>query len=185
MQAFYKDANNIMEQAAKDYLNFLIDTATIATVAEDIVTTEKEPKNLNVQSQTNKNMGKAIIKDFYNMTKQQVATKSIMPPNHMSVMCKWVLNITYNDVHQSTMVVCRCGPLPGLHFSESYFPVVNDIIFRALLLIMIKYGWLKLSMYELEEEIYTECLLHVKDKTEVDFINSTKHLYSLIQTAWQ
>ena len=70
-----------------------------------------------------------------------------------------------NSVYQACLVACRYSQVPGINFSENYSPVVNDITFRILLLMVLQFGYsAKIVDVEtaflygdLEEEIYREC----------------------------
>ena len=55
---------------------------------------------------------------------------------------KWVLKIKHNGVYQVCLVACGYSQVPGIDFSENYSPVVNDIMFCILLLMVLHFGYL-------------------------------------------
>ena len=70
-----------------------------------------------------------------------------------------------NGVYWVHLVACGYSQVPGVHFLEDYSPVVNDVTFHILLLMVLHYGyWAKIANIktaflhgDLEEEIYMEC----------------------------
>ncbi len=103
-----------------------------------------------------------------------------------------------NGVFRARLVACGYSQIPGVDFSKNYSPVVNDITFRLLLLLIIKMG---LSakivdvetafLYgELEEEIYMDCPPGMTE-TGVDSVGDDDALllqrciYGLVQSARQ
>ena len=102
------------------------------------------------------------------MKKQQVwqkTSKTLMPPIQQCVENKWVFKIKRNCVYQACLVACMYSLVPDINFPENYSPVVNDITFHILLLMVLYFGYLAIVadvetafLYgDLEEEIYMEC----------------------------
>ena len=68
-------------------------------------------------------------------------------------------------MYQARLIACGYSQVPGVDFSENYSPVVNDITFRILLLIVVHFGYsarivnIKTAFLygDLKEEIYMEC----------------------------
>ena len=83
--------------------------------------------------------------------------------------------------------------MPCADFSENYSMAVNNIIFRILLLIFIKFGLSTKTVNvktaflhgELEEEIYMDCSSVMKNVSKNDYIILRKYIYSLAQSTWQ
>ena len=94
-----------------------------------------------------------------------------MPPNHRCVKCEWVFKIKHNSVHRVKLVTFGYSQVPDVDFFKTYSPVVSDIFFRIVLLIMIKCGFVTkivnveavLFYREPEKEIFVECPPGMKD----------------------
>ena len=107
----------------------------------------------------------AICKEFIDMSRQQVwqkTLKSLISPTCRCIKNKWVFKIKSNWVYWEHLVAYWYSPVPGINFSKNYSPVVDDIIFWILLLMVIHFGYSAkivnmetTYLYgELEEEIY-------------------------------
>ena len=65
-------------------------------------------------------------------------------------------------MYQAGLIACRYSQVPAIDFSENYSPVVNDVTFQVILLMVLHFGYLaKIVKVEtaflsgnLEEEIY-------------------------------
>ena len=108
------------------------------------------------------------------MNEQQLwhkTTKSLMPPNRHCVKNKWVFKIKRNGMYRACLVACGYSQVQGINFSENYSPVVNDVTFCIMLLMVLHFGYLAkivnvktTFLYgDLEEEIYMECLQGMAD----------------------
>jgi hypothetical protein len=79
---------------------------------------------------------------------------------------------------------------PGVDFQESYSPVVNDVVFRILLVLQII--WMLKALLldvevaflngDLDEEIYMECPKGIDGK-EDEVVLLLKSMYGLVQAA--
>ena len=130
------------------------------------------------------------------MNKQQAwckTSKSLMPPNQSCVKNKWVFKIKCNGVYWACLIACGYSQVPGIDFSENYLPVVNDIIFHILVLMVLHFGYsAKIADIEtaflygdLEEEIYMECPQGMADVKKDDCIILNKCIYGLVKAACQ
>ena len=61
-----------------------------------------------------------------------------MPPNQKN---KWVIKIKCNGVYQACLIAWGYSQVPGINFSENYSPVVNDVIFRIIMLMLLHFGY--------------------------------------------
>ena len=128
------------------------------------------------------------------MNKQQVwhkTGKKLMPCNQRCVKNKWVFKIKHNGVYWVYFIACWYSQVPGIYFSENYSPVVNDITFHILLLMVLYFGYLATIvdmetafLYgDIEEEIYMECPQDTSDIKKDDCIILNKCIYGLVQVA--
>ena len=116
-----------------------------------------------------------------------------MPPHCRCVKNKQIFKISCNHVYQACLVACGYSQVPVIDFSKKYSPIVNNITFHILLLMLIhvKY-WTKIVNVEiaflygdLEGEIYMECPQGMSDVGNDDCIIFSKCIYGLVQTARQ
>ena len=94
----------------------------------------------------------AIHKEFKDMCNRGVWKKvkrSEVPSGRRCVKNKWVFTIKRNGVFRARLVACGYSQVPGVDFSESFAPVVNDITFHILLVAMIAWG-LKAKIIDVE-----------------------------------
>ena len=86
------------------------------------------------------------------MNKQQawgMMHKSLMHPNCRCIKNEWVFKIKRNSVYQVHLVACGCSQVLGVNFFENYSPVVEDITFPILLLMVLHFGYLT-KIFKLE-----------------------------------
>ena len=89
------------------------------------------------------------------------------------------------------LVACRYSQVPGIDFSENYSPVVNDITFCVLLLMVLHFGYSAqivdietAFLYgDLKEENYMECYQGMSDVKKDDCVILNKCIYGLVQPA--
>ena len=79
------------------------------------------------------------------MNKRQVqkrTKKNQIPTNQRLIGSKWVFKKKGNGVY----CACLCGleyvQVPGLDFTDNFSPVVLEVTFQIILILMIKYGWI-------------------------------------------
>ena len=116
-----------------------------------------------------------------------------MPPNQRCVKNKWVFKIKCNGVYGVYLIVCGYSQVPGIDFSGNYSPVVNDLTFCVLLLMVLHFGYsAKIVDIEtaflygdLKEEIYMECSQGKSNVKKDDCIILNKGFYGLVQAACQ
>ena len=81
-------------------------------------------------------------------------------------------------MYWTCLVACGYSQVPGINFSKNYSPVVNDVTFRIMLVMVLHFGYsAKIVNVEtaflygnLEEEIYMECPQGMKDVKKDDCI---------------
>jgi hypothetical protein len=110
-----------------------------------------------------------IHKEFRKMTERKVWRKlqrNDIPEGRRCVKCKWVF-IKRNGIFRCRLVACGYSQIPGVDFTETYSPVINDITWRILIIFIIVMGFHSMIIdvetaflygeFEEGEEIYMEC----------------------------
>ena len=64
-----------------------------------------------------------------------------MPPNPRCLKNKWVFKIKHNSVYWMCLIACRYSQVPEVNFSQNYSPVVNNMTFCVLLLMVLHFGY--------------------------------------------
>ena len=96
-------------------------------------------------------------------------------------------------MYQVHLIACGYSQVPGNDFSENYSPVLNDITFHILLLMILHFGYLAkivdietAFLYgDLEEKIYMECPQGMDDVKKDDCIILNRCIHGLVQAAHQ
>jgi hypothetical protein len=109
----------------------------------------------------------AISKEFNEMKEKAVyekICKSELPNGRTCIKNKWVFKIECNGVFRARLVACGYSQVPGVNFQECFAPVINDVTFRILLIMMLTWN-LKGKIVDIEtaflhgnlkEKIYME-----------------------------
>ena len=85
----------------------------------------------------------AMNKEYGDMNTRQVWRKIKrieIPANQRCVKSKWVFKIKRDGTFRARIVACGYSQIPGVDFSDNYAPVVNDITFRLMLIVLIIYA---------------------------------------------
>jgi Reverse transcriptase (RNA-dependent DNA polymerase) len=85
-------------------------------------------------------MEEAILKEFDDMSAKGVwkkIQKSDMPNGRNCIKSKWYFKIKRNGVYRARLVACGYSQVPGVDFQESFAPVINDVTFQILLVMML------------------------------------------------
>ena len=96
-----------------------------------------------------------------------------IPSGRRCVKSKWVFDMKRSGAFKTRLVACGYSQIPGVDFTESYAPVINDVCWRILIVIMMV---MKLDSRiidvetaflfgDLEEEVYMTCKeVHAEDE---------------------
>ena len=118
----------------------------------------------------------------------RVVKLSSIPKGRRLVKSKWIFDIKRSGLFKVRLVACGYTQIPGVDFTESYAPVINDVSWRILIIAMIVqkleakiidvstaflYG-------DLDENIYMFCK-EVHDDDEVLLLLHA--IYGLVQAA--
>jgi Reverse transcriptase (RNA-dependent DNA polymerase) len=91
--------------------------------------------------------------------------KSELPNGQNCIKSKWVFfKIKRNVVYRARLVDCGYSQVPGVDFQETFAPVINDVTFRILLVMMLTWNFkakdidIKTAFLhgDLKESIYME-----------------------------
>jgi hypothetical protein len=57
-----------------------------------------------------------------------------IPINRRCIKNKWIFKVKRNGIFRARLVACGYSQVPGIDFSESFAPVLNDISFRIMII---------------------------------------------------
>jgi hypothetical protein len=86
---------------------------------------------------------KAISKEFDDIKEKEFyekICKSELPNWYTYIKNKWVFEIKRNGTFRARLVACGYSQVPGVGFQESFAPVINDVTFRILLIMMLTWN---------------------------------------------
>jgi Reverse transcriptase (RNA-dependent DNA polymerase) len=121
-----------------------------------------------------------------------VMDQSKMEPGRACTKHKWVFEIKRDGTFRARLVACGYSKKTEVDFQESYSPVINDVVFRILIVLHIIWGLTAALLDvevaflngELDEKIYMECPEGmVRQKNDV--VPLLKPMYGLVQAARQ
>ena len=135
----------------------------------------------------------AITKEFEKMEAKGVWKKikrADMEPERRCVKHKWVMEIKRSGRFRARLVACGYSQIPGVDFEEVYSPVINDISFRIVMVMMLVH---KLDAIifdvetaflhgELKEKIYMDCPAGM-ERDDDECLVLQKTIYGLVQAA--
>jgi hypothetical protein len=97
-----------------------------------------------------------------------------MEPGKKCIKYKWVLTIKRNGTFRAQLVACGYSQVLGIDFTEYFAPVLTDIGYRLLLIVLMKKKWKGYLIDvetaflhgQLEERIYMECPQRLEHKED-------------------
>ena len=137
-------------QAGRERLNLMLEhlqgtAMTMMDVQDAYETVEIEPTKFedawnHPEPATRDKWRTAIKKELNSMTEKKVwkviKIKNI-PEGRKCIKHKWVFKIKRNGTFRARLVACGYSQVPGIDFQEIYAPVINDVSYRIILIIMI------------------------------------------------
>ena len=85
-----------------------------------------------------------IRKEFKDMIGKGVWRKMKIrnrPKDRRPIGCRWVNKVKRNGVFRARLVALGYSQIPGLDNTENYVPVIQDVTFRLICIIMLAHGW--------------------------------------------
>ena len=67
----------------------------------------------------------------------RVVKRASIPKGRRLVKSKWIFDIKRNGLFKVRLVACGYSQIPGVDFTESYAPVINDVCWRILIIAML------------------------------------------------
>ena len=124
--------------------------------------------------------------------------KSEIPKNRRLIGSKWVFKKKGNGVYRARLCGLGYIQVPGLDYKENFSPVVLEVTFRLVLVLMLLNNWIgeivdieTAFLYgDLEEEIYLKVPEGIETVTGEVYTNEDcmvlqKSMYGLVQAARQ
>jgi hypothetical protein len=111
-----------------------------------------------------------------------------VPKGRRCIKRRWVFTIKQNGIFRSRQVACGYIQIPGVDFTESCAPVINDVTWRILIVAKMVWNLKAKSMDvetaflhgELEEEIKMEAPEGLGLLQDTDCVLLHKSIYGLV-----
>jgi hypothetical protein len=68
-----------------------------------------------------------------------IIKKNTIPKGSKCIKCKLIFDIKRNGTFHARLVACGYSQQPGIDFQDYFAPVVNDVVFRIIIIIQIIY----------------------------------------------
>jgi hypothetical protein len=82
----------------------------------------------------------AISKELNEMKEKEVYEKSELPNGRTCIKNKCAFKIQLNVIFRVPLVACGYSQVPGVDFQENCAPMINDVTFRILLIMMLNWN---------------------------------------------
>jgi hypothetical protein len=113
-----------------------VNLALFSTVMIEEPTTYEEAIN-SEQKEDQIKWKSAVNKELKEMEKRgvwEIIDEKYIPINRRCIKNKWIFKVKRNEFFQARLVACGYSQVPGIYFSESFAPVLNDVSFRIMLI---------------------------------------------------
>ena len=118
----------------------------------------------------------------------RVVKRASIPKGRRLVKLKWIFDIKRSDLFKVRLVACGYSKIPGVDFTESYAPFINDICWRILIIAMLVQKLEAKSIDvstaflhgDLDEDIYMLCKEVYGEEEALLLLHA---IYGLVQAA--
>jgi hypothetical protein len=121
-----------------DQVNLAIfSTVTVKepTTYEEAINSEKKEDQIKWKSAINKE-----LKEMEKRGVWKIIDEKNIPINCRCIKNKWIFKVKRNGIFLARLVACGYNQVPGIDFSESFVPVLNDVRFRIMLIAKLVWG---------------------------------------------
>ena len=173
----------------------LLEQVNLALLTTDFM---KEPSSfeeaINCKRKEDQDAWKeAINKELNEMTKRgvwEVIDEQNVPNDRRCIKNKWIFKVKRNGTFRARLVACGYSQVPGIDFTESFAPVLNDVSFRIMLTAKIVWDMTSTVVDietaflhgDLDEEIYMDVPLGLSTGPNKKLL-LRKTIYGLVQSA--
>jgi hypothetical protein len=120
----------------------------------------------------------------------EIIDEKDIPINCRCIRYKWIFKVNRNGISQARLLACGYSQVPGIDFSESFAPVLNDVSFRIMIIAKLVWNMTctvvdietALLHGDLDEEIYMEVSKGLEIEQNKNLI-LRKTIYGLVQSA--
>lgn len=118
--------------------------------------------------------------------------RSSVPSNRRCIKSKWVFDIKRTGIFRARLVACGYSQIPVIDFTDYYSPVVNDTVFRILIILQLMWNLSAIIIDvetaflhgDLDEMIYMEAPKGTGIRP-FECVQLDKAVYGIVQAARQ
>jgi hypothetical protein len=188
------EANKVVEDYShgREMTLNQVNLALFSTVTVKEPTTYEESIN-SEQKENQINWKNAINKDLKEMEKRgvwEIIDEKNILINRRCIKNKWIFQVKRNGIFRARLLACGYSQVPGIDFSESFAPVLNDGSFRIMLIAKLVWDMTSTVVVietlflhgDLDGEIYMEVPKGLEIKHNKKLMLK-KTIYGLVQSA--
>jgi hypothetical protein len=142
------------------------------TTYEEAINSEQKEEQIKWKNAINKDVKEMVKRGVW-----KIIDEKNIPINCRYIKIKWIFKVKRNGILRARLVACGISQVPGIDFSESFSPTLNDVSFRMMLIAKLVWN-MTCSVVDIEtaflhgdldEEVYMEVPkgLAIKDNTKL------------------